>query len=111
MAGPNAREVYIANHRSLMANIVTLTPEQPNTHLPSQKVPDGVAVVVKSNPGNPPASQILVDGKPATPTSFPLLPGDSIPYYVDDCEKIFVSVLTFPPGVTSLIVNYTVEID
>ena len=111
MASPNAREVYVANHRSLMANIVTLTPQQPIQPLPAQKIPDGVAVVVKSNPGNPTGSQILLDGKPITPTSFPLLPGDSIPYKEKDCSAIYVGVLTFPPGVTSMIVNYTVEID
>jgi len=112
MAGANAQEVYVKNHRGINSDVLILTKNTPIYSLPAHDVPDNVAVVVKNNPGNPPGLQILIDGKKISETSYPLLPGDSIPYWVENTSRIYAGVVgPFPAGVDQVIVNFTHEID
>ncbi len=112
MANSNGTEVYLRNHRGIYSDAITLTRNTPIQPLPSHPIPDNVAIVVKNNSGNPAGLQVLVDGRKISSNSYPLLPGDSIPYYVTDASALFVGVLgPFPAGVNEVIVNYTFEID
>ena len=103
-------QAFIENSKKPYANVVILTAQQPRQQLPALHIPNDRAIVLMSNPGNPPLSIILVDGQQVSNTSYPLVPGQDVSYRVKDASSIFVgSVGPFPAG--GLIVNYTVEQD
>ena len=107
-----AQQVYISNHKSLYANTVTLTPDQPNQQIPAYLIPDDVGIAVKNDPVNPMGLLVRVDGKRVTSTSWPLVNGESIILRVTDASAVWVGVVgPFPTGVSQIIVDYVFEID
>ena len=105
-----AQEVWIANSDGIYCDTVILTPNQAKQQLPSRPVPPGRHVLVKSNPANPLASIILVDGRQVGDRSWPLVPNESVAYRVTDTGALYVGALTAVPP-AGLVVNYTLEAD
>jgi len=65
---------------------------QPDDHL---YIPDGMALLIRSHPGNVPGSLVRVAASPneaLTPdASYPLQPSETIAYYIKDAHEVFVS--------------------
>lgn len=110
MASSKATEVFIKNHKRLVANTLLLTVSDPTQRLPASAVPDSVGVLVKSDPGNPVTSIILVDGVRISPNSYPLVPNEEKVFYVDDTSEIWVGSRT-PIPANGLLICFIHESD
>ena len=110
MAGPNAQEVFIVNHPKIYANTLTLTPNDPVQQLPASVVPDDVGVVVKSDPGNPATSIILVDGRRISVSSYPMVPNENTVLYPKNTDEIWVGART-PIPAAGLVICFIHEMD
>lgn len=111
MANSNGTEVYTANYPRLTANTLTLTLQNPVQQLPASVVPEGVGVLIKSDPGNPPTSIILVDGIRPGPTSYPLTVNEEKLFYVKNTSELWVGARTPIPAPGGLTICYIHEAD
>ena len=112
MVSSGPESVVVRNHKFIYADVVILTKSNPSRRIDDHPIPDSVAILIKNNPANPPNFVILVDRKPVTATSYPLLPNDNVSYLVENANCIWVGFQgALPAGVTQIIVNYTFEAD
>jgi hypothetical protein len=106
----SASLVAVINSTKIRSGTIILTATQPIQQLPGFEIPDGRTILLMSNPGNPLASIIYVDGvQPSLTaiTSWPLIPGQTVGYQVKNANAVWVAATaTFP-----LILNYTVEVN
>lgn len=101
-------KVVIPNNRGVRCNAITLTAKNPKQQLPGLAIPDGRALVIRSNPLNPALSVVLVDGISPSGTSWPLSRGESVSYHVKNASALWVGT---DGALLPLTVNYTVEVD
>jgi hypothetical protein len=107
----NGTLVYTKNSRSGITKGVILTAAKPVYNLPNIIIPDGRAIVIKASPQNVPLSLILVvlgttpDTADLT-NSYPLMPNESISYYLKNANTIWIGTTMFPSTFF-----FTVEVD
>ena len=100
--------VYIPNSNKIICGVIILTVTNPRLQLPSIVIPDTRAIQLLSNPLNPVGSIIFVDSLTISNiTSWPLAPGQTIGYYVQNANALYVGATAMFP----LMLHYTVEVD